>query len=613
MGWLPDFQAKVEFTSLDTHIQPAVRTLRFRPSCVSYKIGRASKSLNKGIVAAKDNAWFDSPVMSRNHAEIYISPDIDSIMLKDIGSLHGTFLNGTQVDRLIPTPLNPGDTVVFGAPVARNGETFPPCSFEVSIDFHDKTSHSNTFTLPPSSDIEDEPYNITSDEDKQKADMEDSSDASSIVEEVFVTKVTSTQNARAESSTSLLTANDIRDHIIIDSDDEEIIASSDEDQRSEVAESELSDSESEDIMANEIEDLEEQATGPTIQDSEIIEYSESNLNITASISESNGTQPSAQNSYGIRFEVPEEISDDEIEDKSYDPDAKLEDIQDLSDESQSSVDNPWLQASADKLNARPDESYKSVAGTDDLHEVLPTKLPEVVMPPQHIRYGSYSLAAMAKSDLPSSLQSPGRLWEEVGSNITDNMSEKKEFFDAWAENKETLLKHAKATAPEHDQFHHNEIDPPMEREFSPAPFYGYHTVAEQPPNSEFDMTSAVTFNKSKQLTTSSNSSVEPARAIPTKLDSTATQPHRSKVSINDIIDCVSAVDSSTKKRKIDLISDSVEDELPNLAPSRVQSTESDSPYQRPMKKLKSVAEIAGWVALGGIGLFSVLVATAPEL
>ncbi|OIW23602.1 hypothetical protein CONLIGDRAFT_637571 [Coniochaeta ligniaria NRRL 30616] len=34
------------------------------------QIGRASKVATKGFVAATDNAWFDSPVMSRNHAEI---------------------------------------------------------------------------------------------------------------------------------------------------------------------------------------------------------------------------------------------------------------------------------------------------------------------------------------------------------------------------------------------------------------------------------------------------------------------------------------------------------------------------------------------------------------
>jgi hypothetical protein len=39
------------------------------------QIGRASKVTTKGFVAAADNAWFDSPVMSRNHAEIVANVD----------------------------------------------------------------------------------------------------------------------------------------------------------------------------------------------------------------------------------------------------------------------------------------------------------------------------------------------------------------------------------------------------------------------------------------------------------------------------------------------------------------------------------------------------------
>jgi len=36
----------------------------------SIRIGRASKTLSKGLQAARENAWFDSPVMSRDHAEL---------------------------------------------------------------------------------------------------------------------------------------------------------------------------------------------------------------------------------------------------------------------------------------------------------------------------------------------------------------------------------------------------------------------------------------------------------------------------------------------------------------------------------------------------------------
>ncbi|KAH8821166.1 hypothetical protein F5884DRAFT_76935 [Xylogone sp. PMI_703] len=603
MGWLPDFQAKVEFTSLDHHIQPPVRTLRFRPSCVSYKIGRASKSLSKGIVASDDNAWFDSPVMSRNHAEIYINPDIESIMLKDIGSLHGTFINGTQVERFTPIPINAGDTIVFGAPVARNGETFPPCSFQVYVDLHDTTAYSNTFALPSSSDVEEEPYNIISDDERQHVDISDSSDASSVVEEVFITKAANVEHIGDEIVSSFSAANDNGNHIVIDSDEE--MSVSVEDLESEVADSDSSDSASEDIQEDEIEELEEQATGPTVHESEMAEYSDYNQNTTSDNADNSDMEPSAQQSYGIRFEVPDDMSDDEIEDdqQEHDSDTELKDMARLSNEPKTSPDAPWLQAS----------SFKFVAEAPDLFGVSPTKLPDIVMPPQRIYAGPYSLPPMNKPDIPGTLQTPGELWEGSTSNITDSMSDKKEFFDAWAGNRETLLKQANITPPEPEQNSHDNSFLQVEREFSPTPFYGHGKIAEQDPGTEFDMTSAVTFNRSKQVIIPSSTPLSPEPSILTKSDPIVNQTHRSKVSINDIIDNVSTAESSKRKRKFDQISELVEEEPQSSTPVAPQLAEPQSVSQRPIKKLKSVAEIAGWVALGGIGIFSILVATAPDL
>ena len=36
-------------------------------------IGRASKNEAKGLIAERDNAWFDSPIMSRQHAVLSMS------------------------------------------------------------------------------------------------------------------------------------------------------------------------------------------------------------------------------------------------------------------------------------------------------------------------------------------------------------------------------------------------------------------------------------------------------------------------------------------------------------------------------------------------------------
>jgi len=36
-------------------------------------IGRASRAKDKGLMAGKSNAWYDNPVMSRQHAELLMS------------------------------------------------------------------------------------------------------------------------------------------------------------------------------------------------------------------------------------------------------------------------------------------------------------------------------------------------------------------------------------------------------------------------------------------------------------------------------------------------------------------------------------------------------------
>jgi pSer/pThr/pTyr-binding forkhead associated (FHA) protein len=114
-------------------------------------IGRASKSVSKGLLGAADNAWFDSPVMSRNHAEIAFdaeervcssaefltskADELQNITIQDIGSMHGTYLNGAQLPRETPMPIGDGDIVVFGAEVRRGPETFPACKFQVHYQF----------------------------------------------------------------------------------------------------------------------------------------------------------------------------------------------------------------------------------------------------------------------------------------------------------------------------------------------------------------------------------------------------------------------------------------------------------------------------------------------
>ncbi|KAI0099409.1 hypothetical protein F4814DRAFT_433152 [Daldinia grandis] len=141
----------------------------------SIRIGRASKVPTKGFVSSIDNAWFDSPVMSRNHAELLL--DLDSIpksvIIKDIGSLHGTFHiphdgggKEMRLEQQRPVRLSNGDSLRFGTDIFRAKETFPPYSVEFYMVEKEHESPSQdkqainqspnrTFTIPDD-DLDDE-------------------------------------------------------------------------------------------------------------------------------------------------------------------------------------------------------------------------------------------------------------------------------------------------------------------------------------------------------------------------------------------------------------------------------------------------------------------------
>ncbi|KAI8958519.1 hypothetical protein F5Y11DRAFT_336023 [Daldinia sp. FL1419] len=143
----------------------------------SVRIGRASKVPTKGFVASIDNAWFDSPVMSRAHAELVmdLGSVSKSVYIKDIGSLHGTFHiphggvdKETRLEMHRPVRLSNGDRLRFGTDIFRSKETFPPCSVEFYMTGQEHEPRSQvapvattnqslnrTFTIPDD-DIDDE-------------------------------------------------------------------------------------------------------------------------------------------------------------------------------------------------------------------------------------------------------------------------------------------------------------------------------------------------------------------------------------------------------------------------------------------------------------------------
>ena len=168
----------------------------------------------------------------------------------------------------------------------------------------------------------------------------------------------------------------------------------------------------------------------------------------------------------------------------------------------------------------------------------------------------------------------------------------------------------------------------------------YPLVPDRSPSPLLDTTSAVQYNKSKALMTGAIMDASP-------------QSGRSKLTIDDVIDNSTTPVPEAHKRKADHISDLTESELrawasisaldsskesldvpaapgsrartatptatsatqPSVSPSAVvtQGNANEAPEaERSMKRLKKVVEGAAFIALGGVGLFSLLVATAPD-
>lgn len=85
-------------------------------------IGRASRSETKKLQPSSNNALFDCPVISREHAELranqWAAPR-DQVTLMDKGSMHGTQVNGLKLERFKPIALRQGDRIQFGTRVSR--------------------------------------------------------------------------------------------------------------------------------------------------------------------------------------------------------------------------------------------------------------------------------------------------------------------------------------------------------------------------------------------------------------------------------------------------------------------------------------------------------------
>jgi hypothetical protein len=90
----------------------------------AYTVGRASRSREKNLSTSPTNALFDCPVVSRYHAELIFRrdlmlPHVHDVVIKDIGSMHGTKVNNVQLLDGAEMSLRDGDRIQLGEKVTR--------------------------------------------------------------------------------------------------------------------------------------------------------------------------------------------------------------------------------------------------------------------------------------------------------------------------------------------------------------------------------------------------------------------------------------------------------------------------------------------------------------
>ncbi|KAL8753299.1 MAG: hypothetical protein Q9199_005142 [Rusavskia elegans] len=108
------------------------RVITLRPSADPIFIGRASKTASKGLVAAPENAWFDSPIMSRQHGKISMTSS-GAVQLQDLASTHGTWIRNKRLAANETRDIHDGDLITFGSTVTSGPVTYHARSFIVEF------------------------------------------------------------------------------------------------------------------------------------------------------------------------------------------------------------------------------------------------------------------------------------------------------------------------------------------------------------------------------------------------------------------------------------------------------------------------------------------------
>ncbi|KAF7719709.1 FHA domain-containing protein [Penicillium ucsense] len=153
---------------------PHIRTLSLSTSNPRVDIGRSSQREGKQRTPTSENGWFDSRVVSRDHAVLALKEK--TIIVRDYGSTHGTWLNDTRLSVGKDTPLSSGDILRFGVDVDRGDEHFPALSVRCDVAW--VLPESGTGTHNPN--IEEAKADRTPHSDNTKSELTSISSISSI-------------------------------------------------------------------------------------------------------------------------------------------------------------------------------------------------------------------------------------------------------------------------------------------------------------------------------------------------------------------------------------------------------------------------------------------------
>lgn len=73
------YPAVLTLTPLDCPTDSQSRVLTLHADDPRLPVGRSSRNASKGLIAARNNAWFDSPTMSRQHATFYMTSESPNV------------------------------------------------------------------------------------------------------------------------------------------------------------------------------------------------------------------------------------------------------------------------------------------------------------------------------------------------------------------------------------------------------------------------------------------------------------------------------------------------------------------------------------------------------